>query len=348
MRYGDGEVSFPLPGGRKVTTLSAKPFPPIDDLPAAFHRAITDECVDSPPLSALLTAGDSVTLVISDITRFWMRQDMIVRLLMDLFERIGIPDERVTILVAVGTHRKQSEEEMRRIVSPDVYRRVRVMNHDCDAEDLAYVGTTRRGTRVAVNPLVLGRKVIVIGGTVHHLMSGFGGGRKSIVPGVSARATVYQNHLHALDPHAARSNPAIGMGVLEGNPLNEDMLEAAAFVNPAFGINLVVRDGQYLALCCGHWRSAWEKSCRIVHAAFGVPIAEQSDIVIASCGGFPRDIDLYQGTKSLLNASQAVKPGGTLLFLAECREGGGRGRSLYRRPPGVPPSAVARALAKPA
>ncbi|MCL1796090.1 MAG: nickel-dependent lactate racemase [Clostridia bacterium] len=323
MRYGGGEVSFSLPDGCRVTTLEAGPYPAIDDLPDAFSRAISDECVDSPPLASLLSAEDSVTIVVSDITRSWMRQDAIIRLLMDLFERIGIPDERVTILIAIGTHRKQSEDEMRRIVSPEIYRRVRVVNHDCDAEDLVYVGTTRLGTRVTVNPLVLGRKVILIGGTVHHLMSGFGGGRKSIVPGVSARATVYQNHRHALAPRAARSNEAIGMGVLEGNPIHEDMLEAAYFVNPAFGVNLVVRDGRFLAICCGHWRSAWEKSCRIAHAVFGVPIAEQSDIVIASCGGYPRDIDLYQGAKSLLNASQAVRPGGSLVFLAECGEGGG-------------------------
>lgn len=324
LRYGEGDVTLDIQGAQWVRTLQSKDVPPIDDLPAAFLRAVTTDCIASPPLSRLIGPDDSVTIVISDITRFWMRQDVICRLLVSyLHETIGIPYARIVLLVALGTHRSQTEAELSQIVSPEVYARVRVVNHDCDAADLVYLGTTPRGTQVAVNPLVVGRKTILIGATVHHLMSGFGGGRKSVLPGVSARATIYQNHLHALSPDAPRSNPAIGLGRLAGNPLHEDMMDATALVSPTFGINLVVRDGRQCALCCGHWQHAWAQSCDLVHAAFGLPIAERADVVVASCGGFPRDIGLYQGTKSLLNAAQAVKPGGTLVFLAECREGGG-------------------------
>jgi nickel-dependent lactate racemase len=198
------------------------------------------------------------------------------------------------------------------------------LNHDCEAADLVTLGTTSRGTKVRLSPLVVDRKVILICGTVHHLMSGFGGGRKSILPGVSSQETISQNHIHSLDPGAPRSNPLIGMGILKGNPVHEDMVEAAQLVNPAFSINLVVGSHQELcALYCGHWLHAWEESCRTVHQFFGLPIAKKADVVIASCGGYPKDINLYQAVKTLLNASQALKDGGTLVFLAECREGGG-------------------------
>lgn len=324
MRYGDGEVAFDVENAAGIEVLEVPAPKPIEDLAAAFARAVTVDCIDSPPLPEVIRPGDKVTIVVSDITRFWMRQDLICKLLVDTLQAdCGIMPGDITILVALGTHRPQTEAEMRKIVSDEVYGRVRVVNHDGDADDLVYVGTTSRGTQVRVNPLAVGRKLIMIGGTVHHLMSGFGGGRKSVVPGISARKTINQNHLHSLDPDAERSNPLIGMGKLAHNPVHEDMVEAAALISPAFGINIVMGGGQHHALCCGHWLHAWEKSCEIVQAVSGLEIAKQADIVIASCGGFPRDIDLYQGTKSLLNAAQAVKPGGTILFLAECREGGG-------------------------
>lgn len=324
MRYGEGEVRIPIDGARRLDVLAPRAVAPIADIESAFLRAVEAEAIQSPPLRELIAAGDPVTIVISDITRIWMRQDLICRLLIAyLHGTAGVPYDHITILIALGTHRKQTEEEMRRLVTPEVYSRVRVVNHDCDADDLVSVGTTSRGTHVRINPLAVGRKVILIGATVHHLMSGYGGGRKSILPGICARETIYQNHLHALASDAPHSNPAIGLGKLAGNPLHEDMVEAAALAAPTFGINLVMSDGQHHALCCGHWLHAWEKSCEMVQALSGVPVAERADIVIASCGGFPRDIELYQGTKSLLNAAQAVKPGGTILFLAECREGGG-------------------------
>lgn len=325
LRYGDGEVDLQIKGANSIRILHENEIEPIADLAAAFRAAVTEQCVESPPLRELLTAKDFVTIVISDITRFWMRQDKICALLLDyLHDTIGIPDQNVVILVALGTHRPQTEEELKKLVSPTVFDRVRVENHNCMADDLVYFGTTAHGTQVYVNKLATGRKVILIGGTMHHLMSGYGGGRKSLVPGIAGKQTINRNHIRSLSPDQPRSNPLIGMGKLLGNPVNEDMNEAAELVAPAFGINIVVNSrNEHCHLVCGHWRAAWEKSCAIVSQSMGVPIDHRSDTVIVSCGGYPKDINLYQGVKSLLNAAQALKPGGTLIFLAECREGGG-------------------------
>lgn len=321
--HGRGQVELAFEGARWVRDLEPMAVPGIDDLPGAFRRAV-EMPVDSAPLGTLVGPEDLVTIVISDITRFWSRQDLVCRALVEyLHERCGLPFHQMKVLVALGTHRGQTEEEMRTIASDWVYQRVEVCSHDCEGEQ-CYLGTTSFGTPVWVDPLAVGRKVILIGATVHHLMSGFGGGRKSILPGICGKQTILHNHMMCLDPKQARSSDLIGMGKQAGNPVNEDMDQAAALVAPIFGINIVVNGGgQQCRLICGHWRTAWEESCRVVQQIAGVPIQEKADIVIASCGGYPKDLNLYQGIKTLLNMGQAVRPGGTMIFLAECPDGGG-------------------------
>jgi len=325
LRYGDGTVSLDLSGAKSVRFLEGDRVPPITDLKSAFVHAITEGCVASPPLRELITRDDPVTIIISDITRFWMRQDRVCALLVDyLHNMIGVPYENMVVLVALGTHRPQTERELRMLATDEVYSAVRVVNHDCTADDLVCAGTTPLGTRVLVNPLVVGRKVIAIGGTVHHLMAGFAGGRKSILPGVSGKSTIEQNHIHSLAPDLPRSNPLIGMGALDRNPVSEDMNEAARLVKPAFGVNIVVNSrAEQCALACGDFEKAWEESCRAAQAMMGVPIEKKADMAVVSCGGYPKDINLYQAVKSLINAAQAVRDGGEIVFLAECREGGG-------------------------
>lgn len=325
LKYGERDVEIPIQGAHSIQVLQENPMKEIEDLRAAFYKAVKQEPIDSLPLSQLIGKDDLVTLVVSDITRAWMHQDQIVEPLVSfLHETCKVPYAHMVILIALGTHRPNTEEEMKQIVSPAVYENVQVINHNCDAPDLVYVGTTSRGTRVEVNPLVVGRKVILIGGTVHHLMAGFGGGRKSVLPGVSSRRSIRENHERALSPTEKKTDDKVGSGKLSLNPIHEDMDEAAALVAPVFGINLVVASsGKHSGLFCGNWRTAWEASCRYQKQCYEVPVDHLADVVIVSCGGYPKDINLYQAIKSPLNAINAMKPGGTLLFLAECRDGGG-------------------------
>lgn len=323
LAYGDGNIPVTVKA-RDIEVLEATTPAPVDSLPETFRKAVEEEAVDSPALKDVLTKADQVTIVISDQTRSWMHQERICPLLLDyLHDVVGISDEQILFLVALGTHRDQTENELRALVTDQVYDRVRVVNHDAH-HHLTCLGTTTRGTKVEVDPLVVGRKVILMGGTVHHLLAGYGGGRKSILPGVSSIATIQQNHSLALDPVLPKSSDLVGCGKTVMNPVHEDMMEAAAMVAPVFSINLVVDgEGQLLAMPSGDWRKAWEKSCRLVDQYNGVPLKEKADVVLTSCGGFPKDINLYQSSKTLINAYQAVKEGGTLIFLSECREGGG-------------------------
>jgi len=326
LRYGEKHIHMDMSAAKSIKMLTGTQKPALGDLSLTFRQVVEDECIGSLPLKRLLSPDDKVTVIISDITRFWMRQDQICPLLADyLHEDVGIPWENIVILIALGTHRLQTEKEMETLVTSRIFQKVKVINHDCNAVDLVCVGRTSRGNDVFVNPLVTGgRKVIVISATSHHLMSGYSGGRKSILPGVCGLETIRRNHISSLDPVLPKSNPLIGMGTLISNPVHEDMDEAAALVNPLFGINIAVNgEGHISRLMAGDFRGAWEESCRECQDSMGLEIKEKTDMVVVSCGGFPKDINLYQGCKALVNASRAVKDGGEIIFLAECREGGG-------------------------
>lgn len=325
MKYGKEEIQINLGEAKSVQILNENPMDEIKDLKKSFIRAVTTEVVNSKPLNKIIDENDKVTIVISDLTRFWQRQDLVCEQLVNyLVEELNVKYENIVVVVALGSHRKQSEEELCKLASKSVYNRVKVINHDCYADDLVKVGTTPSGTEVYVNPLVVDRKVIMITGTVHHLMAGFGGGRKSVIPGVAGIKTIKQNHIQSLSKTERKSDPSVGTRLLKNNPVNEDMNEAAKLVDVAFGINIVVNSSsKHSKLICGDFHEAWVKSCKYVDDAYGLPIKKEADVVIASCGGYPKDINLYQSIKSLFNATRAVKKGGTLLLLAECIEGGG-------------------------
>lgn len=324
LKYGKGTVTLDLSGAASVSFLYGSDMPAIDDLPAAFRRAVEEDCA-GVPLKQRVGPGDRITIILSDITRFWMRQDKICELLVKYLDSdCGVPPEDVAVLIALGTHRPMTESELEAVASPYVYARCPVVNHNCDADDLVDVGVTRYGNHVEVNPLAVGRKVITVGGTVHHLMAGYGGGRKSILPGIASRGTIRRNHSMALDPGAPRSSPRVGSGRLTDNPIHEDMDDAAALVNPVFGINIVVNaQSAHSGLFCGDFREAWRASCAFCQRYYGREVAGDADVVICSCGGYPKDLNLYQGVKSLLNGVNALRPGGTFVFLCECPEGGG-------------------------
>ncbi|WP_276628384.1 lactate racemase domain-containing protein, partial [Terrisporobacter hibernicus] len=198
LKYGKEKISINLEGAKSVNILKEKPMDEIKNLKEAFIKGITTEVINSKPLNEIIDENDKVTIVISDLTRFWQRQDLICEQLVNyLTEELKVKYGNIVVVVALGSHRKQSEEELCQLASKSVYGKVKVVNHDCDADDLINVGTTPSGTKVYVNPLVVGRKVIMITGTVHHIMAGFGGGRKSVIPGVAGRQTIKQNHIQS-------------------------------------------------------------------------------------------------------------------------------------------------------
>lgn len=323
--YGHGSVTVPLEERSVLAVLHGNGAPAMQDIRAGLLESLAHP-IGSKPLCEEIPAGASVALVVSDMSRFWMRQDLVIPHLVEyLHTACGVDYGKLTIVVANGTHTGGDEQELRTLVTSNVFDKVRVENHDCEAKDLVYLGTTAHDTPVWLNKTVATADFVVcLGACTHHIMAGFGGGRKSILPGVSGLQTIRHNHAYSLDPKALRSNPKIGNGVLTGNPLHEDMCEAAAMLPHLFMVNLVMNAQMQLhAIFSGHYLKSWEAGCALVNKIYQVDVPEQADVIVASCGGFPKDISLYQGTKTVDNVEPGLKPGGTLILMIEAPDGGG-------------------------
>ncbi len=323
--YGEGTVRASLPEEQVLGVLTGKAVPPLEDIGDALGQAL-DHPVEAEPLTGFARSGHRVAIVISDITRFWMRQDLVVpHLIRYLNERCGVPDRDIVIVVATGTHAHGTDEEMKRLITPEVFGRIRSVYHDCQAEDLTEIGVTPHGNRILINHEVAAAdRVICLGACSHHVMAGYGGGRKSILPGVSALSTIRYNHLFSLDEKEFRSSSRIGNCVTRGNPLNEDMCEAAGLLPHLFMISLVMNaDMKLAAVIAGHYLRSWEAGCRMIDSFYKITVPRKADAVIASCGGYPKDMSLYQGTKCIDNVEFCLKKGGTLILMMEARDGGG-------------------------
>lgn len=321
LKYGKKEVSFDIPEQSILYELTGWNRPACEDLPKAYRYAL-DHPIDSPPLREILKPGDKVVIIVPDITRVWQRSNLTLPILMNYLNQAGLADSQISIINGVGAHRQNSEDEFVELCSEAVCKRVKIVNHNAyDSANMVELGTTSRGTPVAVNRLVAeADRVILTGGVIYHYMAGFGGGRKGILPGVSSLKTIQQNHLRCLtDKVGGGTNPSTAAGVTAGNPMHEDMMEAAAFVNPDFLVNVVPNiEGEITEIFTGNWVSAWQQACQMAVRIFGVPIESQADIVIASAGGYPKDINLYQSQKTIDNAVYAMRPGGVAVILAEC------------------------------
>ena len=324
-RYGNTSVSIPVDESQVIGVIEGNNTTPLSNISGALMDAI-DNPIDSAPLSEVAAKASSIAIIVSDMTRYWMRQDLIVPLIVDyLVEKCGKSYEDLTIVIATGTHVGGSEEDLRTLVTSPVFDKVRTINHDCRDKNLVYLGTTSYGTPVSINKEAADADLVIcLGAATYHVMAGFGGGRKSILPGISSLETIKHNHAYSLAPDAFITNPEIGNGKLEGNPLNEDMLEAAAMMKNLFMITLVTdTEFQLESIYAGHWRTSWERACEEVKRIYTVPIEKKADVVITSCGGFPKDESLYQGTKAVDNVISALKDGGTLILMLEGRNGGG-------------------------
>ena len=321
LKLGKGTAAFSIPKQHLLYELVGINRAPPEDLAAAYRYALANP-IDSPPLSEVVKPGETVAITVSDITRSWQRNDLTLPILIDSLNEAGIADKDITVIIAVGAHRQNTAEEFAELCTPEVCQRVSVINHNAwDTNNMIYHGKTSRGTEVSFNRIAAeADRVILTGGVIYHYMVGYGGGRKSILPGVASLKTIQQSHIWAMEKTVGNgSNPLAANMKTDGNPAHEDMMEAAALLKPDFIVNVVPNlDGDITGIFAGNWISAWQQATRLVDEIFGVTIQEQADIVIASAGGYPKDINLYQSQKTIDNAVYAMKPGGVTILLAEC------------------------------
>lgn len=321
LNYGRGQLTVSLPEKNIQAVIEGRPVAAVDDVAAAVRAAVRRP-IGAPPLDQVVAAGDKVAVVVSDITRQWLRYDLFLPTLLDELNRAGVPDRQITLVVALGSHRPHTAQEHRMVYGDAVVRRVNIVQSEARRrEDFTFIGRTSRGVEVKLNKAVVeADKVILTGGIVYHSMAGFGGGRKSVIPGVASYDTIQQNHHFCLTPNAGGGiNPACGCGYVQDNPMDQDLKEAATLLNPAFLLNAVFTpDGQFASFVAGHWLKAWEEGCRLVREIYGVPLAKLADLALVSAGGHPKDINLYQGSKAIENAALAVRPGGVIVALLAC------------------------------
>jgi len=324
--YGDTNVAFRLDGVGRCEALRARPLPGLSDARDAILDALRHP-IASPPLREVVEPGNTVALLTPDISRV-AHSRICLPIIVEELTAAGVREHDITLIFARGTHRPHTEDEQKRLAGA-LWGRIRALDHDPTESENVLIGATSRGTPVRINPIVAAAdRVIGAGAIVYHCFAGFGGGRKIILPGVASFDTVMANHKFTLNPGAGSGrNPAASTGVLRGNPVHEDMEEAAAMVGPAFLFDVVVNDDHELAgIFAGHWQEAHAAGVRFVESAYRVDIREQADLVIASAGGYPKDINYYQAYKAVDNAAWAVRDGGAIILVAECRDGiGGHG-----------------------
>lgn len=317
LAYGKTEVTLELPRGTQWRELRIKEMPPLTDPVQAIRQALRKP-IATPPLAQIVRPGETVCLLVNDPTRV-ARSELFLPLVLDELELAGVKPADIFIVFTTGTHRAVTREEMITLVGAETAGRVALFNHDCHNEnELVRTGTTSRGTPVWINARVAAAdRRILTGSVVYHFFAGFGGGRKALVPGVAGWETIRTNHSLMLEPNAVA-------GRLEGNPVHEDLLEGARMVGADFLLNLVLNEKkEVLGVFAGGMEEAHRPCCTLVKEVYGVELETPADVVIASCGGHPKDINVYQAQKTLENAVRALREGGQVILLACCPEGTG-------------------------
>ena len=287
-------------------------------------RAALAEPIDSPPLRELARGKKNCVIIVSDHTRPVPSRDILPPMLDEL--RAGSPEIEVTLLVATGFHRPTSTKELEDKLGAEILSQCRVVVHDCrDAASNVEIGTLPSGAPCVVDRLAVETELLLAEGFIEpHFFAGFSGGRKSVLPGVADQVTVLGNHCSRfIDSPFART------GVLDGNPIHEDMLAAAGMAKLAFIVNVVIdEDKKTVAAFAGNFRTAHRRGCDYMLDYFKVAPAP-AEIVVTSNGGAPLDQNLYQCVKSMTAAEASCVEGGVIVLCAECADGHG-GEGFYR------------------
>lgn len=324
LAYGRTSVKFGFDEDRfSVITTRTDNEPALSDfeIGAAF-----DDAIGSPPLDEIAGSDDSVLIVVSDATRA-TASAQVVNLLIRRLIQGGVSPANIAIIFATGIHRPVSEKEKSELLTPFVVQRLRILEHDAyDRAKLTGLGKTDGGVTVEVNSALKEfSRVILTGGITFHYFAGFTGGRKSICPGLASAKTIEATHMLALDFEKGGRMAGVRAGQLDGNPVHEECERIASLVAPAFGVNTIVDETKRaVRVFCGDWRMAHRAGCEYYLDQCSVTVPAKRDVVIASCGGFPHDINLIQAHKALDMAALACKDGGTIVLLAECADGLGR------------------------
>jgi nickel-dependent lactate racemase len=312
--FDGNPLSFAVPDRNLVEVLSPKPSTPLSDLERAINRAL-DAPIGQEPLEKWVQSGDRVVLVSDDNTRL-TPSDRIIPPLLERLNAAGVPDDRISCIMALGTHRYMTDAEMQAKVGDGVYRRIRVFNHEWrDPAALVDLGVSSQGTPLLVNRAVAEADVVIgLGAIVPHHIPGFSGSSKIIQPGVSGARTTAETHLLSC---SGGGDSFLGIA---DNSVRRDMDDMADRVGMRTIFNVVMdSQGGVVGVFFGDMRLAFKAGIELATGIYGVPYHETPDIVLAN--SYPCDLDFWQSHKSQYPAQRMVRPGGTIIVCTPAPEG---------------------------
>jgi nickel-dependent lactate racemase len=319
--YGDGRLEVEVPD--TATVVEPPRAEPLLDPAAALVQALR-EPVSGPPLRQLVRPGDRVVISVCDGARPQPRKEMLKAILSELTEHVAA--RQVTILVANGTHRLGSPDELRGLLGEEVLLKCEVVNHDCrDAAQLVPMGTVAGDVPVALNRRWVEADVRISAGLMEpHPFAGFSGGPKMVAPGVAALETVLALH------NARRiGDRRATWGLVIGNPVHDAIREIAALAPPAFSVDILLdTDRRIISVFAGELFAMHSRGCDVARRLTMRGVSRRYPLVITSSSGYPLDQNLLQATKGISAAAEIVSDGGVILCAAECRYGLGN-EDLY-------------------
>jgi lactate racemase len=313
LAYGVGGLEVELPDDR-TTVVEPAYHAGADDEHAVLLEALRNP-VAGPPLRDLAKPGMKVAISMCDGTRAQPRDKMIPAVL----EELGLPDEDIVILVATGTHRGNTPEEIEAMLGRELVERIEVVNHDArDPSSLTYLGEHGNGVPVHVCTRWVEADLRITTGFVEpHFFAGFSGGPKLVTPGLAGLDTVLVLH------NAARiGDPQATWGITHGNPVHDDIRAAANAAPPHFAFDVILnREQRVIEAFAGELGPMHAKACEAAQRFAMRPVPQAFDVVVTSNSGYPLDQNLYQAVKGMSAAAKVVKPGGLIVCAAECRDG---------------------------
>ena len=275
--------------------------------------------IGSKTLSELAAGRHNAVIICSDHTRPVPSRQILPLMLKEL--RKGNPDIEITLLIATGCHRGTTKEELIFKMGPEIVEQEHIIIHDCmDTKELIKIGMLPSGAELILNRATVETELLVSEGFIEpHFFAGFSGGRKSVLPGICSRTTVLGNHCADFI-----ANEHARTGILEQNPVNQDMEAAARMAGLRYIVNVIIDDEKKVtAAFAGDPIKAHHEGCRYLIKQAAVYVEEPADIVVTTNGGYPMDQNIYQAVKGLTAAEAAVKPDGTIIMMSACSDGTG-------------------------
>ena len=313
--YGRNGLVVDLPDHSRIVTPRHQQGLP--DEASAIREALRHP-IGSPPLALLVKPGDKVVVSHTDITRA-TPNSRILPILLDELESVGIASSDITLLNAIGTHRRQTSGELRQMLGDRVVDHYRCVQHDGNGDaGLISMGRTSFGHPVRVNRLFVESDVRILTGFIEpHFFAGFSGGPKGVMPALAGSESVSSNHGYSMLAH-----PRATWGTTIGNPVWEEMREVALLAKPTFLLNVTLnRQHQITGVFAGDLVEAHRVGCEFCRESVMVPVEAPFDIVVTTNSGYPLDQNLYQSTKGISGGNQILRDGGAIIIATACEEG---------------------------